>query len=170
MSHIIGLILFLQKSEKSINLCQEIRILIEDEKYCQQCPLQFSTTIWNRFERLIDEDKDDKKIYLVERLPSKEFDPEERPIFDHDELVRWRRVTGRLSDRCYKYAVNLVMELEPIDNVIFDNNRKWICAFRSNSIAYVKIGDLSEEEVRKDLENFEDLGNVLKTNKKKGMH
>ena len=127
--------------------------------------------IWDRFERLLEEDKDDKKIYLVKRLPSKELDPEDDPIFDHRELIRWTWAIGKLSDECYEWATNLLMELteESIGNVIADKNRKWICAFRkNNSIAYVKLGDMTEAEVKEDLEKVEDLGNVLQ--KAEGMH
>ena len=66
----------------------------------------------------------------------------------------------------YELAANLLIELtKPIGYVIADKNRKWICAFRNNSIAHVKIGDMREADVKEDLEKVKDLGNVLKTKK-----
>ena len=53
----------------------------------------------------------------------------------------------------YELAANFLLELtKPIGYVIADKNRKWICAFRNNSIAHVKIGDMREADVKEDLE------------------
>ena len=148
----------MKKSEKSIRLCANICQVVEDEKYLQICPLYLATKIWNYFSRILELKDNEKKVYLEAKLQSTEFSLEEDFIFDHDHMKGWLWVTRKFSRELYQYNYG---------NVVADNNKSWIVAIRNNSIDVVKVVTMHKEQVREELLENDDLGNVLKS---KGMH
>ena len=55
---------------------------VEDEKYFQRCPLYLATKIWEYFDRILELEDNEKKVYLEAKLPSTELSLEEK-FFDH---------------------------------------------------------------------------------------
>ena len=146
---------------------------VEDEKYFQQCPLYLATKIWDYFDRILELEDNEKKVYLEAKLPSTELSEEvlEEKVFHHDHMKGWLWTTGKLSRELYQYAIELLIELTSnFGNVLADNNRRWIVAFRTDCIVLVKVATMDKEEVREELLKVDDLGNVLKKMKSKGMH
>ena len=135
---------------------------VEDEKYFQRCPLYLATKIWEYFDRILELEDNEKKVYLEAKLPSTELSLEEK-FFDHDHMKQWLWATGKLSRELYQYAITMLIELtSDFGNVLADINRRWIVAFRTDCIVLVKVATMDKEEVREELLKVDDLGNVLK--------